>query len=98
VKDTSKIPPPDPSTLLGMTGFLFLARQSRPGVIIKLDLSSAEPGNRAPAVIERKIFNLLRRYRFQSRQLGWVSDETFRSGRENARDFIFDRDKVWVHR
>jgi hypothetical protein len=27
-----------------------------------------------------------------------VSDETLRSGRENARDFIFDRDKVWIHR
>ena len=81
-----------------MTGFLFLARQSRPGVVVKLDLSSAEPGDDAPSVIQGKPFKLIERHRFQSRELGRVSDETFRSGRENARDFIFDRDKVWVHR
>ena len=81
-----------------MTGFLNLVSQARPGVVIEFDLSSAEPGDNAPAVIQSKFFNLLRRYRFQSRELGWMSDKTFRSGRENARDFIFDRDKVWVHR
>ena len=81
-----------------MTGFLFLARQSRPGVVVKLDLSSAEPGDSAPAVIQGKSFKLIERHRFQSRQLGRMSDETFRSGRQDPCDFIFDRDKVRVHR
>jgi hypothetical protein len=27
-----------------------------------------------------------------------MSDETFWLDREDAHDFIFDRDKVWVHR
>ena len=81
-----------------MTGFLFLARQSRPGVVVKLDLSSAEPGDSAPAVIQRKLFKLIGRHRFQSRELGRMSDETFWLDREDAHDFIFDRDKVRVHR
>ena len=81
-----------------MTGFLFLARQSRPGVVVKLDLSSAEPGDSAPAVIQGKLVKLIGRHRFQSRELGRMSDETFWLDREDAHDFIFDRDKVWVHR
>jgi hypothetical protein len=81
-----------------MTGFLNLVSQARPGVIVKLDLPSAQAGNHAPAVIERKFFNLLGRHRFQSRELGRMSDETFWLDREDAHDFIFDRDKVWVHR
>jgi hypothetical protein len=81
-----------------MTGFLILVNRPRPGIVVELDLPSAQAGDRAPAMIERKFFNLLSRYRFQSRELGWMGDETFRLGRENPRNFIFDRDKVWIHR
>jgi hypothetical protein len=81
-----------------MTGFLNLVSQARPGIVVEFDLSSAKARDRAPAMLERKFFNLLGGHRFQSRQLGWVGDETFRAGRENARDFIFDRDKVRAHR
>jgi hypothetical protein len=86
------------ATSLGMTGFLNLVSQARSGVVVEFDLPSAQAGNHTPAVIERKFFNLLSRYRFQSRELGWMGDETFRLGRENPRNFIFDRDKVWIHR
>jgi len=73
-------------------------QDSRASVIVKFDLSSAEPGDDAPAAIQGKFFKLIGRHRFQSRELGWMSDETFWFGREDARDFIFDCDKVWVHR
>jgi hypothetical protein len=81
-----------------MTGVLILVSQARSGVVVEFNLPSAEPGDRAPAVIERKFFNLIGRHRFQSRQLGRMSDEAFRFGRENARNFVFHRDKVRAHR
>jgi len=73
-------------------------QDSRASVIVKFDLSSAEPGDDAPAAIQGKFFKLIGRHRFQSRELARMSDETFRFDRENARDFIFDRDKVGAHR
>jgi hypothetical protein len=86
------------ATSLGMTGFLNLVSQARSGVVVEFDLPSAQAGDRTPAMLERKFFNLLSRYRFQSRELGWMGYETFRFGRENTRNFVFDRDKVRAHR
>ena len=81
-----------------MTGVLLLVSQARPGIVVEFDLSSAEPGDHAPAVIQSKFFKLIGRYRFQSRQLGWVGDETFWFSREDTRNFVFDCDKVRAHR
>ena len=81
-----------------MTGFLFFVSPARAGIVVEFDLPAAQAGNRAPAVIERKFFKLLARHRFQSRELGWVGDETFWFGREDTRNFAFDCDKVRAHR
>jgi hypothetical protein len=81
-----------------MTGFLNLVSQARPGIVVEFDLSSAKAQDRAPAVLERKFFDLFGRHRLQSRKLGRVGDETFRFGRENTRNFVFHCNKVWAHR
>ena len=49
-----------PRLTLGMTGFLNLVSQARPGIVVEFDLSPAKARDRAPAMLERKFFNLLR--------------------------------------
>ena len=45
---------------LGMMGFLNLVSQARPSIVVEFDLSPAKARDRAPAMLERKFFNLLR--------------------------------------